>query len=322
MSASRPPPPVTGCMWISATASDGADGRRDGIANFGALYGVDLNRERSGSIALKITCRAQFDGGSATTPGLRAASMRVYTADADGRVKPADPKSIDEFICLAPCRRPSGPGLPPGCSEFCSESRADFVADCSLRHSFSDEPACESSRPIARRCRRIPAHATREPGVGRFQTGKIPRLRPASLRFRRRDPRFACEVGDGSLRASRGGFNRALRKTAFPCLSGNLQGICALRGRDFGRQMCRKSPWHLAFLRLRPSRISENNREFREPYQGISCKVQGILRPDQGMGFVSEKAALASLSMPSLLPDRPWPAVPAMTAESRHRADG
>ena len=147
MSASRPPPPVTGCMWISATASDGADGRRDGIANFGALYGVDLNRERSGSIALKITCRAQFDGGSATTPGLRAASMRVYTADADGRVKPADPKSIDEFICLAPCRRPSGPGLPPGCSEFCSESRADFVADCSLRHSFSDEPACESSRP-------------------------------------------------------------------------------------------------------------------------------------------------------------------------------
>ena len=79
--------PVTGRMWISATASDGADGRKDGIADFGTLYGVDLNREPSGSITLKIACRAQFNGGSATTPGLRADDTRVYAADANGRAK-------------------------------------------------------------------------------------------------------------------------------------------------------------------------------------------------------------------------------------------
>jgi outer membrane protein assembly factor BamB len=73
--------PRSGRMWLTATAPDEADGKKDGVSEYGALYGLDLTREDSGSFALKIGCSAYFQDGSATTPGLRADGNRVYIAD-------------------------------------------------------------------------------------------------------------------------------------------------------------------------------------------------------------------------------------------------
>lgn len=73
--------PATGRMWISATAPDEADGTVDGLSEFGALYGVDVERLPSGEIGISVGCAAYFDGGSASTPGVSADGERIYVAD-------------------------------------------------------------------------------------------------------------------------------------------------------------------------------------------------------------------------------------------------
>ncbi|MBX3504717.1 MAG: PQQ-binding-like beta-propeller repeat protein [Parvibaculum sp.] len=73
--------PATGRMWISATAPDEADGSADGVSEFGALYGVDVERLPSGQIGISVGCAAYFDGGSASTPGVSADGERIYVAD-------------------------------------------------------------------------------------------------------------------------------------------------------------------------------------------------------------------------------------------------
>lgn len=76
--------PETGRIWLSATAPDDADGRADGLSEYGALYGVDIARdETSGALSLSIGCSAYFNGGSASTPGLRADGKRIYVADGE-----------------------------------------------------------------------------------------------------------------------------------------------------------------------------------------------------------------------------------------------
>lgn len=76
--------PETGRIWLSATAPDDADGEADGLSKYGALYGIDVTRnEADGALSLTIGCSAYFNGGSASTPGLRGDGKRVYVADGE-----------------------------------------------------------------------------------------------------------------------------------------------------------------------------------------------------------------------------------------------
>ena len=76
--------PATGGMWVAATAPDWADGKLDGVSELGALYRLELSGGPSWSI--RQTCHRYFNGGSASTPALRADGSRVYVADAAGLV--------------------------------------------------------------------------------------------------------------------------------------------------------------------------------------------------------------------------------------------
>ncbi|HUD52495.1 PQQ-binding-like beta-propeller repeat protein [Parvibaculum sp.] len=71
----------SGRMWLTATAPDEADGKKDDVSEYGALYGLDLKRDAAGVLTLEIGCNAWFKDGSASTPGLRADGKRVYIAD-------------------------------------------------------------------------------------------------------------------------------------------------------------------------------------------------------------------------------------------------
>ncbi|MEP2827728.1 PQQ-binding-like beta-propeller repeat protein [Parvibaculum sp.] len=76
--------PETGRLWLSATAPDDADGETDGLSEYGALYGIDIERDgASGALSLAVGCSAYFNGGSASTPGLRADGQRIYIADGE-----------------------------------------------------------------------------------------------------------------------------------------------------------------------------------------------------------------------------------------------
>ncbi|MDP1626580.1 PQQ-binding-like beta-propeller repeat protein [Parvibaculum sp.] len=76
--------PETGRLWLSATAPDEADGKADGTSEYGALYGIDIFRdEADGGIGLAIACEAYFNGGSASTPGVRGDGRRIYVADGE-----------------------------------------------------------------------------------------------------------------------------------------------------------------------------------------------------------------------------------------------
>lgn len=75
--------PETGRIWLSATAPDDADGNTDGVSEYGALYGIDLTRDEHGALGLSVGCSAYFNGGSASTPGLRGDGKRIYVADGE-----------------------------------------------------------------------------------------------------------------------------------------------------------------------------------------------------------------------------------------------
>ena len=75
--------PETGRLWLSATAPDDADGRMDGLSEYGALYGIDITRDEQGALGLTVACSAYFNGGSASTPALRGDGKRIYVADGE-----------------------------------------------------------------------------------------------------------------------------------------------------------------------------------------------------------------------------------------------
>ncbi len=78
--------PVSGRIWIAATAPDGEDGTVDGVSELGALYGLDLITEGGPPYAIEEACHLSFQGGSASTPSLRAHGdgLRIYVGDEDG----------------------------------------------------------------------------------------------------------------------------------------------------------------------------------------------------------------------------------------------
>jgi outer membrane protein assembly factor BamB len=78
--------PVTGRIWIAATAPDGEDGTVDGISEFGALYCYKLVPDGSGTYRFNKLFHISFEGGSASTPALNADGSRVYVGDSLGKL--------------------------------------------------------------------------------------------------------------------------------------------------------------------------------------------------------------------------------------------
>jgi hypothetical protein len=77
--------PHTGRMWIAATAPDGDDGTIDGVSELGALYAIDA--VPNGALYdLVIACMVTYDGGSASTPGVRTDGTRIYFGDNEGNL--------------------------------------------------------------------------------------------------------------------------------------------------------------------------------------------------------------------------------------------
>ncbi len=74
--------PNTGRIFVGATAPDEADGEKDGLSAFGALYALDLNDKGQ----LQIAWRRDFEGGTAATPTLSFDGKVVYTADATDKM--------------------------------------------------------------------------------------------------------------------------------------------------------------------------------------------------------------------------------------------
>jgi len=72
--------PGTGRIWIASTAPDAHDGREDGLSENGALYALQL-RESGGLWSFQEHCRYVFQGGSSSTPALRADGERIYVGD-------------------------------------------------------------------------------------------------------------------------------------------------------------------------------------------------------------------------------------------------
>lgn len=91
--------PNSGRLWVAATAPDETDGTVDGISEFGALYGIDVVSSGSGYAANEV-CRADFLGGTAATPSIKADGSRIYTADNETSVLAYDAEDCSEIWSL------------------------------------------------------------------------------------------------------------------------------------------------------------------------------------------------------------------------------
>jgi outer membrane protein assembly factor BamB len=91
--------PNTGRLWVAATAPDDADGNPDGISELGALYGIDVVSTGTGYEAQQV-CRADFQGGTAATPSIKADGSRIYTADNATSVLAYDATDCSEIWSL------------------------------------------------------------------------------------------------------------------------------------------------------------------------------------------------------------------------------
>ncbi|MDH3202069.1 MAG: hypothetical protein OEM15_14355 [Myxococcales bacterium] len=72
--------PRSGRIFVPATAPDAADGTVDGISEFGAVYGLELQEGANGLEMVEV-CSKTFAGGSASTPALGPDGERVYFGD-------------------------------------------------------------------------------------------------------------------------------------------------------------------------------------------------------------------------------------------------
>ncbi len=78
--------PHTGRLWVAATAPDAEDGTADGVSDYGALYGLDLEPSGGSEYTLVEACHRYFEGGTASTPSLRADGTRIYVGDANNQL--------------------------------------------------------------------------------------------------------------------------------------------------------------------------------------------------------------------------------------------
>jgi hypothetical protein len=91
--------PNSGRLWVAATAPDETDGTIDGISEFGALYAIDVLSTGSG-YAAQTVCRADFQGGTAATPTIKADGSRIYAADNATSVLAYDASDCSEIWSL------------------------------------------------------------------------------------------------------------------------------------------------------------------------------------------------------------------------------
>jgi outer membrane protein assembly factor BamB len=77
--------PNSGFIWLTSTAPDSADGVEDGVSEFGSLNAFKLTQDEDG-FKLEQHCSFNLEGGSASTPALRADGKRVYIGDAVGNL--------------------------------------------------------------------------------------------------------------------------------------------------------------------------------------------------------------------------------------------
>jgi len=92
--------PNTGRLWVAATAPDDLDDNPgDGISEFGALYGIDVVPDGAGYLAYRA-CRADFSGGTAATPTIKADGTRIYAADNDTSVLAYDARDCTQIWSL------------------------------------------------------------------------------------------------------------------------------------------------------------------------------------------------------------------------------
>lgn len=87
--------PENSRVWLAATSPDAEDGSIDGVSEFGALYRLDVVADGSG-FTLSETCRASFNGGTASTPTVSADGSHVYIGDTDGKFLAIDSSDCSE----------------------------------------------------------------------------------------------------------------------------------------------------------------------------------------------------------------------------------
>jgi outer membrane protein assembly factor BamB len=78
--------PNTGLIVVAATAADEADGTMDGLSEFGAIYSFELADDGSGGLEFRMLNRAEFMGGTGSTPSISEDGGRIYVSDNVGNV--------------------------------------------------------------------------------------------------------------------------------------------------------------------------------------------------------------------------------------------
>ena len=89
----------TGRIWMAATVPDEEDGKKDGWADFAALYGLDLVKDSTG-YHMEVKIVFKVPGGTASTPAISQDGKRVYIADAYDSIYAVDAQTGEQIWTL------------------------------------------------------------------------------------------------------------------------------------------------------------------------------------------------------------------------------
>jgi outer membrane protein assembly factor BamB len=84
--------PNSGSIFIAATAPDEQDGAADGVSQNGALYRLQLSGNPADGYQLAIADHYYFEGGTGSSPTVRADGERVVVSDENGNVIALNPR--------------------------------------------------------------------------------------------------------------------------------------------------------------------------------------------------------------------------------------
>lgn len=84
--------PNSGSIFIAATAPDEQDGAADGVSQNGALYRLQLSSNPLDGYQLAIVDHYYFEGGTGSSPTVRADGERVVVSDENGNVIALNPR--------------------------------------------------------------------------------------------------------------------------------------------------------------------------------------------------------------------------------------